>query len=176
MLEEHLPALQKALLSWVKAHPLLQDKTFALLAGDGKVIKGSKRSGEQAYLFVSVFLAELALTIGYHAEEGRHEARLMEELIPVIVELFGADWLLTLDAAYTEHLLTQKINEAGGAYFVPLKNNAKAMKEWAKLAFNFSPYPTTQDCSPHSTVQDVELRSGEVWERTTSVQTTLPEY
>ena len=28
VLEEHLPALQKALLSWVKAHSLLQDKTL----------------------------------------------------------------------------------------------------------------------------------------------------
>lgn len=166
-LEQHLPKLQAALLAWVKDHPDLTDMGLAILAGDGKVMKGTARQGERALSFVSVFFHELALTIGQQDQAGRHEARAMEDLIPTIVAVFGRDWLLTLDAAYTEKTLTSKIIEAGGAYLVPLKNNAKAMKEWAKIAFDFA---------PNLTATDTEFRSGETWERTTSIQTAVPEF
>ncbi|MEW6421277.1 MULTISPECIES: ISAs1 family transposase [Deinococcus] len=73
-----------------------------------------------------------------------------------------------MDAAYTERGFTTQVIEAGGAYLVPLKNNVKELKEWAKLAFS---YPTQNG------VVDVEYRSGEVWERRSQVITgaDLPE-
>lgn len=161
-LDQHLPELQRALLDWVKAqHPTAHDR-LVILAGDGKVLKGSAREGRTALSFLSVFFHELALTVAQVDQAGRHEAKGMQDLLPTLTTLFGNGWLVTLDAAYTERELTTRIDEAGGAYLVPLKNNTRSLKEWAKFAFT---YPA------HDHVVDVERRSGEIWERRTSVIT-----
>ena len=165
-LEQHLTQLQTALLAWVKTqHPAAHDR-LVVLAGDGKVLKGSAREGQAALSFLSVFFHELALTVTQVDQAGRHEAKGMGELLATITAVFGPHWLLTLDAAYTERGLTTQVVEAGGAYLVPLKNNVKDLKEWAVLAFS---YPTRNG------VVDVEYRSGEVWERRTDVLTDIPE-
>ncbi|MFN4249936.1 ISAs1 family transposase [Deinococcus sp.] len=154
-LDQHLPELQRALLDWVKAqHPTAHDR-LVILAGDGKVLKGSAREGRSALSFLSVFFHELALTVAQVDQAGRHEAKGMQDLLPTLTTLFGDGWLMTLDAAYTERELTTRIDEAGGAYLVPLKNNTRSLKEWAKFAFT---YPA------HDHVVDVERRSGEVWD------------
>lgn len=165
-LESHLTQLQTVLLSWAKAqHPKAHDQ-LVLLAGDGKTLKGSGREGQAALSFLSVFFHELALTVIQADQAGRHEAKGMGELLDTIQAVFGDQWLLTLDAAYTERGFTTQVVEAGGAYLVPLKNNVKDLKEWAVLAFS---YPIQNG------VVDVEYRSGEVWERRTDVLLDLPE-
>lgn len=165
-LETHLPQLQTALLNWVKAqHPAAHGQ-LVLLAGDGKVLKGSGREGQAALSFLSVFFHELALTVVQVDPAGRHEAKGMEDVLGTIRAVFGEQWLLTLDAAYTERGFTTQVIAAGGAYLVPLKNNVKDLKQWAVLAFS---YPIQNG------VVDVEYRSGEVWERRTDVLLDSPD-
>jgi predicted transposase YbfD/YdcC len=166
-LDLHLDALHAALLAWVKAcYPEVDCSTLACLSADGKVLKGSTRQVEAALSFVSVFFHELALTVAQRAQDGQHEARVLDGLLDTLQHIFGSHWLLTMDAAYTEQGLTSRIVEHGGQYLVPLKNNTKALKEWAQLAFA---YP------PTSAVHDEERRSGETWKRSTSTQTALPQ-
>ena len=165
-LDSHLAQLQTALLAWVKAHHPAAHDRLVLLAGDGKVLKGSGREGQAALSFLSVFFHELALTVTQTDQAGRHEAKGMGELLATITAVFGEHWLLTLDAAYTDRGFTTQVTKAGGAYLVPLKNNVKELKEWAVLAFS---YPVQNG------VTDVEHRSGEVWERRTEVITDIPE-
>lgn len=165
-LEQHQAQLHNALLAWVQAqHPAAHDH-LVVLAGDGKVLKGSGREGQAALSFLSVFFHELALTVAQTDQAGRHEAKGMGELLGTIHAVFGEGWLLTLDAAYTQQEFTTQVIQAGGAYLVPLKNNVKELKAWAILAFSS---PT------HNGVVDVETRSGEVWERRTQVLTEIPE-
>lgn len=160
-------SLQQALLAWVKTcHPALHSGRLVVLASDGKVLKGSARQGESALSFLSVFFHELSLTVAQVPQHGRHEARVLDDMLDTIKRVFGDGWMITLDAAYTEEGLTGRIVEAGGSYFVPLKNNTRVLKEWAELAFA---YP------PATTYQDEERRSGETWIRTTSTQTEIPE-
>lgn len=166
-LEQHLDPLQDALLQWIneadfdqQARPLVQ------LAADGKVLRGSKRPGEKALSFLSVFMNELALTVLQTPLEGRHEARVLDDLLPRIQSLFGQSWSITLDAAYTESGLNQRIVEHGGDFFVPLKKNTPQLRDWAKEAFRFE---------PESSFEDFERRSGETWKRQTTVQTQIPE-
>ncbi|OLV18149.1 Mobile element protein [Deinococcus marmoris] len=130
------------------------------------MLKGSAREGEAALSFLSVFLHELSLTVAQIPQNGRHEARVLDDMLDTIQRVFGNKWMITLDAAYTESGLTGRIIEAGGAYFVPLKNNTRILKEWAELAFQ---YPSVM------TYQDEERCSGETWIRTTSTQTEIPE-
>ncbi|WP_420594453.1 ISAs1 family transposase [Deinococcus sp.] len=166
-LDVHITDLQTALFAWVKAcHPVVDTERLVLLAGDGKVLKGSARQGEAALSFLSVFFHELALTVAQTPQNGRHEARVMDGLLDTLHHLFGTGWLLTLDASYTEQGLTGRIINAGGAYLVPLKNNTKTLKSWAQVAFAYP--PTTTFC-------DVEHRCGEDWTRTTCTQTDIPE-
>lgn len=166
-LDLHPLELQTALLTWVKAcHPDLDAERLVLLAGDGKVLKGSARQGESALSFLSVFFHELSLTVAQMPQNGRHEARVLDDMLDIINSVFGTTWLITLDAAYTEQGLTGRIIAAGGAYLVPLKNNTRVLKEWAEVAFQHP--PTT-------VFQDHERRSGETWIRTTSTQTAIPD-
>lgn len=165
-LDAHLLQLKAALLAWVKQQcPEMQDQ-IAVLAGDGKVLKGSARESQSALSFLSVFFHQLSLTVTQVAQEGRHEAKAIQDLLADLNTLFGESWLLTLDAAYTEQELTSKVIAAGGNYLVPLKNNTKLLKEWAELAFS---YPTENG------VVDRENRDGEIWERRTDVLTDIPE-
>ena len=165
-LDAHLPQLKVALLAWVKQQcPEMQDRV-AVLAGDGKVLKGSARESQSALSFLSVFFHELSLTVTQVEQGGRHEAKAIQDVLADLNHLFGESWLLTLDAAYTEQELTSKVVAAGGDYLVPLKNNTKVLKEWAVIAFS---YPTENG------VVDVENRSGEVWERRTDILTAVPE-
>lgn len=165
-LDAHLLQLKVALLAWVKQQcPEMQDQ-IAVLAGDGKVLKGSARESQSALSFLSVFFHQLSLTVTQVAQEGRHEAKAIQDLLADLNTLFGESWLLTLDAAYTEQELTSKVIAAGGNYLVPLKNNTKLLKEWAELAFS---YPTENG------VVDRENRDGEIWERRTDVLTDIPE-
>lgn len=162
-----LEALQDALLDWVRAcHPEVDTGRLVLLAGDGKVLKGSARQGESALSFLSVFFHELSLTVAQTPQNGRHEARVLDDMLDTIRRVFGNKWMITLDAAYTESGLTGRIIEVGGAYFVPLKNNTRILKEWAELTFQYSPV---------TIFQDEERRSGETWIRTTSTQTEIPD-
>lgn len=66
-------------------------------------------------------------------------------MLETIKSVFGERWMITLDAAYTEEGLTERIIEAGGAYFVPLKNNTRILREWAELTFQYAPATTYQD-------------------------------
>lgn len=165
-LDAHLPKLREALLMWVKAqHPGAHER-LVVLSGDGKTLKGSAREGQAALSFLSVFFDELSLTVTQTDRAGRHEAKGMQDLLPDLHAIFGDNWLLTLDAAYTEQPFTQAVLEAGGQYLVPLKNNAKVLKEWAMFAFQYE---------ADNSVQDIEHRSGEVWERHTGVTYVIPE-
>ncbi|CAM3187059.1 hypothetical protein DESA109040_01730 [Deinococcus saxicola] len=130
------------------------------------MLKGSARQGESALSFLSVFFHELSLTVAQTPQNGRHEAHVLDDMLETIKSVFGERWMITLDAAYTEKGLTGRIVEAGGAYFVPLKNNTRIFKEWAKLTFQ---HP------PAMTYQDEERRSGETWIRMTSTQTEIPD-
>ncbi|MBB6017433.1 transposase family protein [Deinococcus radiopugnans] len=52
-LEQHLGQFQSVLLEWVKAqHPAAHDR-LVLVAGDGKVLKGSGREGQAALSFLN---------------------------------------------------------------------------------------------------------------------------
>lgn len=165
-LDAHLPQLKAALLAWVKQQcPEMQDRV-AVLAGDGKVLKGSARESQSALSFLSDFFHDLSLTVTQVEQGGRHEAKALQDLLADLNTLFGESWLLTLDAAYTEQHLTSQVIAAGGDYLVPLKNNTKALKEWAVIAFS---YPT------ENVVVDIEHRNGEVWERRTAILTDVPE-
>lgn len=114
-LEDHLDDLQHALQQWVQAvYPALNSDQLVQLAVDGKVLKGSKRPGERALSFLSVFLHELSLTVLQVPLTERHEGRVLDDLLPVLQRMFGEAWSLTLDAAYTEARLTQRIITHGG--------------------------------------------------------------
>ncbi|WP_293915076.1 transposase family protein [Deinococcus sp.] len=166
-LDLHLDALHAALIAWVKVRsPEVDCSKLACLSADGTVLKGSARQGEAALSFVSVFFHELALTVARAAQGGRHEACVLDGLLDTIQHIFGSHWLLTLDAAHTEQGLTNRIIGHGGQYLVPLKNNTRALKAWAQIAFS---YP------PTSVVHDEERRSGETWQRLTSTQPGLPQ-
>ncbi|EYB66295.1 MULTISPECIES: transposase family protein [Deinococcus] len=96
-LEQHLAQLQTALLAWVNAqHPTAHDR-LVLLAGDGKVLKGSGREGQAALSFLSVFFHELTVTVTQADQAGRHEAKGMGELLVTLTAVFGPNWLLSLD-------------------------------------------------------------------------------
>ena len=165
-LDAHLPQLRAALLAWVKAqHPGAHER-LVVLSGDGKTLKGSGREGQAALSYLSVFFHELSLTVIQTDRAGRHEAKGMQDLLLDLQAVFGDGWLLTLDAAYTEQPFTQAVLNAGGQYLVPLKNNARVLKEWAEFAFEYQ---------ADNSVQDVEYRSGEVWERSTEVTSVIPE-
>lgn len=165
-LDEHLTPLRAALLAWVKAQHPDAHARLVVLSGDGKTLKGSGREGQAALSFLSVFFHELSLTVTQIDRAGRHEAKGMLDLLPDLQAVFGEDWLLTLDAAYTEQPFTQAVLDAGGQYFVPLKNNTRVIKDWAAFAFGYK---------ADNTVQDVEHRSGEVWEKHTQVTNVVPE-
>lgn len=166
-LEQHQGALQDALPSWVTAaHPDVPADALIHLAADGKVLRGSKRPGERALSFLSVFLHSLTLTVVQVPLGERHEARVLSELLPILQRLFGDHWSLTLDAAYTESALLAEIVAHGGQFLVPLKNNTPELKHGAREAFR---------SDPDSISVDDERRAGQSWHRRTAVQTQLPE-
>jgi len=166
-LERRLDAVQSLLLAWVSASfPPEQRPALTLLSADGKTLRGSQRPGERALSFLSVFLHDLGQTVVQVPLNERHEARVLDELLVTIGQVFGESWLLTLDAAYTQQELAAGIAAQGGQYLLPLKNNVADLKAWAELVFT---YPSD------TPFVDEERRSGETWRRTVCVQTVLPE-
>jgi predicted transposase YbfD/YdcC len=166
-LEQRLDLVQSLLLAWVTAClPPEHRPSLTLLSADGKTLRGSSRPGERALSFLSVFLHDLSQTVLQVPLLERHEARVLDELLETVGQVFGEHWLMVLDAAYTERDLAAHITAQGGQYLLPLKNNVADLKAWAELVFT---YPND------STFVDQERRSGQTWRRTVCVQTILPE-
>lgn len=166
-LEQRLDQFQPLLVAWVNAcFPPDQRPALTLLSADGKTLRGSARPGERALSFLSVFLHDLGQTVLQVPLFERHEARVLDELLETVGQVFGNHWLMVLDAAYTERELAAHITDQGGHYLLPLKNNVADLKAWAELVFT---YPND------GSLTDEERRSGESWIRTVCVQTILPE-
>lgn len=114
-LEQRLDLVQPLLLGWVAAClPPEHRLALTLLPADGQTLRGSRRPGERALSFLSVFLHDLGQRVVQVPLPERHEARVLDELLETDGQVFGEHWLMVLDAAYTERELAAHITAQGG--------------------------------------------------------------
>ena len=125
--------LSRCLNNWIAAE---RDKR-AVVAIDGKTIRGSGNTQHSAYHVVSAFVAENEITLGEIAvEEKSNEITAVPELLDIIdVE----DAIVTADAMSCQKKIVSKIIEKKADYVIAVKENQPTLlHDIADWFFDFS--------------------------------------
>lgn len=122
-------ALSECLYNWLSNHR----KDGAVIAVDGKTIRGSGNHIHRAYHVVSAFVAENQITLGeVTVEEKSNEITAVPELLEA---LDIKNSIITADAMSCQKAIVQTIRGKNADYCIALKENQPTLYENAKLYF-----------------------------------------
>ena len=121
--------LSKSLVNWLD----VEREKRAVIAIDGKTIRGSKNETHKAYHVVSAFVAENQITLGeITVTEKSNEITAVPELLDLI-DVEGA--IVTADAMSCQKKIVQKLSEKQADYVLGLKENQRNLYEDVRLFF-----------------------------------------
>ena len=121
--------LSQCLVNWLH----VEREKHAVIAIDGKTIRGSKNEEHRAYHVVSAFVAENQITLGeITVTEKSNEITAVPELLDLI-DVQGA--IVTADAMSCQKKIVQKIVEKKANYVLGLKENQRSLYEDVALFF-----------------------------------------
>jgi len=121
--------LSKCLNNWIAA----EREKRAVIAVDGKTIRGSANENHKAYHVVSAFVAENQITLGeIVVEEKSNEITAVPELLDIL-DIEGA--IVTADAMSCQKAITEKITEGKADYIIGLKGNQGTLHDDVELYF-----------------------------------------
>lgn len=129
-------ALEQGFAAWAASvRPLASDETRAVIAVDGKTLRGSRQpDGTRALHLVSAYATEAGLVLAQRAVDGKsNEITAIPELLDML-DLKGA--IVSIDAMGTQKAIAAKIVEKGGDYVLALKGNQSSLHEDVKLFFD----------------------------------------
>jgi predicted transposase YbfD/YdcC len=135
----HWEQLEQQLRRWVEAllGQVLQDPQVAL-AGDGKVLRGSRKKGCEMAHLLSVVVHDLGITLSHEAVAQKSNE------IPALPQLLGRLILhgrvLTVDALHTQRELAQALRKHRAHYVMIAKRNQPELL--ASIARQFDPADT----------------------------------
>ena len=122
-------ALSECLYDWLGSHW----EEGAVIAVDGKTIRGSQSESHKAYHVVSAFAAENQLVLGeLVTEEKSNEITAVPELLDSL-NIEGS--IVTADALSCQKGIVEKIQEKGADYVIGLKGNQPTLLENVSLYF-----------------------------------------
>ena len=125
-------ALQRGFAAWAAS---LRDEARAVIAVDGKTLRGSKTSpdGKGALHVVSAYATEAGLVLAQRAVDGKsNEITAIPELLDMLA-LKGA--IVTIDAMGTQKAIARGIVDKDADYVLALKGNQTSLHEDAALFF-----------------------------------------
>lgn len=109
----------------------------AIVAVDGKTLRGSQDGATRALHLVSAFATEARLVLAQVAtEEKSNEITAIPELL-ALLDLRGAT--VSIDAMGCQRKIAQQILDGGGHYLPGLKGNQGALHEEVRLFFEDPP-------------------------------------
>lgn len=121
--------MSKCLINWLDT----EREKRAVVAIDGKTIRGSGNEDHKAYHVVSAFVAENQITLGeITVDEKSNEITAVPELLDLI-DVEGA--IVTADAMSCQKKIVEKIVSEKADYVIGLKENQPALYENVKLYF-----------------------------------------
>ncbi len=131
-------AFQEVFVSFVRGlHPGL---SAALIAIDGKTLRGSHDGATRALHLVSAFATEARLVLGQvRTEEKSNEITAIPELLRLL-DLCGAT--VSIDAMGCQREIARQIVDGGGHYLLGLKGNQGSLHADVKLFFEQMPHDT----------------------------------
>lgn len=151
--------VEKAFQAWIT--PWLPEDQVLKLVMDAKMLKGSGRS-RQEVLCLQVFglYCQQLKSLIYQRETPQYNEVGAAQQSLAFLQSLTQPWVVSGDAVYTGKQLVEHIQQAGGDYFLVVKNNQKRLKLAIEQHFDQHPTPGHQH---------TEVRSGEVWCWTTRV-------
>ena len=121
--------LSKSLSNWLD----IEREKRAVIAVDGKTIRGSGNAEHMAYHVVSAFVAENQITLGeITVPEKTNEITAVPELLELI-DVNGA--IVTADAMSCQKKIVEKISDKRADYVIGLKENQRALHDDVVLYF-----------------------------------------
>lgn len=121
--------LSKCLNHWLD----IEREERAVIAVDGKTIRGSNNKNHKAYHVVSAFVAENQITLGeITVAEKTNEITAVPELLDLI-DVENA--IVTADAMSCQKTIVKKINKEKADYVIGLKGNQSTLLEDVSLYF-----------------------------------------
>ena len=123
----------------------LNDADARHIAIDGKTMRATKDDKGNAAHVLSAFCCGLQNIIGTKASHSKGME--IPDALKLLDELDLTDKIITGDAMFCQHHITEKIVEKGGDYLFPVKKNQKTLHENIETAFNqpiFSPQKPRQ--------------------------------
>lgn len=152
--------LSECLYNWLDN----ERKKRAVVAVDGKTIRGSANENHKAYHVVSAFVAENQITLGeVVVDEKSNEITAVPMLLDMI-DIEGS--IVTADAMSCQKEITKKITEKKADYVIGLKENQQALYRDAELYFKDIP-------SELQNYETLEKDHGRLEKRTYSLLTEL---
>jgi hypothetical protein len=97
------------------------------VAIDGKTLRGSASEGRNAVHCVSAFCEQLMATVGQLASRGKGFE--IPDAMRLLEALDLTDVVISGDAMFCQETLCQTIEDKGGSYLFPVKDNQRTLKE-----------------------------------------------
>jgi len=135
-----IDAFEAALRAWLQA-----DGTGAVVAVDGKCLRGSRDGAVPGVHLVSAFDADAKAALAQVPVGGTNEAKAALALLGLI-PLSGM--VVTGDAAFTHREFCEKVVAGGGDYLLPVKDNQPELRDAIATGFTRAFSPGTAEGTP----------------------------
>jgi hypothetical protein len=109
------------------------------IAIDGKTMRATKNEKGHAAHVLSAFCCGLQNIIGTKASHSKGME--IPDALKLLDDLDLTDKIVTGDAMFCQHHITEKIVEKGGDYLLPVKKNQKTLHENIETAFKQPVFP-----------------------------------
>jgi hypothetical protein len=116
-----------------------KDADARQIAIDGKTMRATKNEKGHAAHVLSAFCCGLQNIIGTKASHSKGME--IPDALKLLDELDLTDKIVTGDAMFCQHHITEKIVEKGGDYLLPVKKNQKTLHENIETAFKQPVFP-----------------------------------
>jgi predicted transposase YbfD/YdcC len=138
----------------------------AVVALDGKTLRGSKKQGAPGMHLLSALAHHVGVTLAQQAVDDKtNEITAVETLLHQLV-LEGR--VMTMDALLTQRHVAQTIVDKGGDYVMMVKENQPQLHADIALVFTRPPWGDVQE-----TASTVEIGHGRIEQRTLTASTAL---
>ena len=161
--EAHVGAWAHSVVESLPTAPVLP---AAIVAIDGKTLRGSKKQGAPGTHLLSALVQHVGVTLAQYAVEDKtNEIAAVETLLGQLV-LEGR--LVTMDALLTQRHVAQTIVDQGGDYVMIVKENQPQLRADIALVFAQPPWGAVQ-----ASASTVEVGHGRIEQRTLTTSAAL---
>ena len=166
-------ALEAKLGTWaegvVVSTPAAPSAGEAVVALDGKTLRGSSKQGAPGGHLLSALSHHLGLTLAQQAVDDKTNE--ITQVETVLRQLVLPGRVLTMDALLTQRHVAQTIVDAGGDYVMIVKNNQPQLRADLELVFTLPPAGDRQEST-----RTVDIGHGRIEQRNLTTSEALVGY